>query len=300
MLALPLFVITLALAPTGDGSRLELGAVADFEGTAVRVSPLVIGFGGDGGALGGQAGASFTLFGRRVVDDDAPPSLQPYLQRVFTLHVDGGGGGFRFAPDVNNANGGNDSTNGYADAYAAGYARWLYGYVGFGMRYRSDSPSHYSLLQLPLDVAAGVRFGDVRLSLGWSVSPTRVNEQSFGVPFWGGVYAHAFAVVRRRLALDAQVTVVDGGAAADAGATVYLARRFGVGVFARGGAGAPSELTYRYQSAGGGVSFEAWTNARTVVAITYSFDWTAYGYTQAPTENDYRSIIALSFRLRPR
>ena len=298
MLALPLLVTTLALAPTGDGARFEFSLGGDFQGTAVRMAPPIIGF-SDGHTLGGTGGAGFTLFGQRVIDDDAPPTLQPYLQRVFQLHADGGAGGFRFRQDADAAAPGNDSTNGYADVNLSGYASWFYGYLGFGVRDRNDSPSGYSFLTLPVDAAAGVRFGDVRLSLGWTFAPTRVDTRPFSVPFWGGVYAHAYAVVRRQLSLSAAVNVLEGGAGASGGATVYLARRFGVGVSVGGSHQHASLPGYTFDGAGGTLSFEAWTSARVAVALGYSFNWLAYTYPMTPTENDYQSLISLSLRVRP-
>lgn len=40
--------------------------------------------------------------------------------------------------------------------------------------------------------------------------------------------------------------------------------------------------------------------ARFAVALACNFGWIRYDYDNAPPENDYATVIALSFRLRPR
>ena len=300
MLALPLFVTTLALAPTGGSSRLELGAAGQFDATAVSLPAPPFSGSDDGLAVGGQGSFGLTLFGRRIVDDDAPPSLQPYLQRAAQLHVDGGGGGLSFSRDASSSLAGNTRTTGFADLNASGYLERFYAYLGIGAHYLSQSSGQFTSLTLPIDVAAGVRFGDARLLLGYDITPARYGDGIFDVAFWGGVYARAYGVVGRRLSLGAGVAVREGGVAADGDATIYLARRLGVGGNVFGSHGRVSALHYSYDEAGGGVSVDAWTGARFAVALACSFDWTRYVYDAAPVENDYTTVIALSFRLRPR
>jgi hypothetical protein len=300
MLALPLLVTTLTLAPTGGSSRLELGASGEFDSTTFNLPPALA-LASDGAAIGGQAGVGLNLFAHRVVDDDAPPGLQPYLQRTSQLQLDAGGGGFDLTPPVGSALIARHGTLAYADVSAFGYADpFLYASVGIGVRYRNDERQMLTTYTIPLDVAVGVRLGDARFSLGWSVEPTRYNDDAFKVPFWGGAFAHIFGVVGRRLGLDAQVGVFDGGAGANGSAKVYWARRFAVEAFVRGGHGRPSDFDYSYDHAGGGLSFEAWTSARFAIAVTYAIDWWRYTPTNSESENDYTNLIALSFRLRPR
>ncbi|HEX8951474.1 MAG TPA: hypothetical protein VF945_06495, partial [Polyangia bacterium] len=223
-----------------------------------------------------------------------------YLQRAAQLHVDGGGGGATFSRVATSQLPGNDRTIGWAGVDASGYADRFYGYLGLGVRYLSQSSGTFTSLTLPIDLAAGVRFGDARVLLGWSVAPTRYGNDVFRVPFWGGVYARAYGVVGRRLALGLGVFVREGGAAVEAGGTRYLARRFGLGAFVRGAHGSIAALRYGYDTAGGGLSLEAWTGPRLAVALSCSFDWTKYAYANATSENDYATVIAVSFRLRPR
>lgn len=298
MLSVPLFAATLALAPTGNSSRLELDADFEFFSAAIALAP----FTADGGStLGGDAGAGFTLFGHRIVDDDAPLSLQPYLQYAATLHVGGGGGGYRFTRDASSTLPGNDSTNGHAEVSASGYLdRTLYGALSARVNYRHDSDADFTSLSIPLSLAGGVRLGDVRLSIGWGVAPTRYNDDVFKVSFWGSAFAEVYAVVHRRLSLEASVSVADGGANVGGGAWLYLLRRFSVGASVHGGHGHNAELGFTADHAGADVGFTAWTGPRFAIALDYAFDWGRWSYANGTTEDDYTSTIDLSFRLRPR
>ncbi|MCA1665079.1 MAG: hypothetical protein LC659_12560 [Myxococcales bacterium] len=300
MLALPLLVTTLTLAPTGTSSRVELGVAGEFDETTVGLPPALA-LSSAGLSVGGKGGVGLTLFGTRVVDDDAAPALQPFLQRTAALQLDAGGGGFDLTPPDGSALVPHHGSLAYADVSAWGYADgFLYAFVGLGLRYRSDERQMLTTYTIPVDVAVGARLGDARVALGWTVAPTRTNDGVFEVAFWGGAYARIFGVVNRTLALDAEVQIVDGGAGANGGATVYLARRFSIGAFARGGHGSPSDFHYSYDHAGAGVTLEARTSARFAVAVTYSIDWYKYTPVGSESENDYTNLIDLSFRLRPR
>ena len=295
MLSLPLFAATLALAPTGNTTRLELATGGGVQSVVVAQQPP-----GSGSSIGGQGGLGLTLYGHRIVDDDAPPSLQPYLQYAFQLHVDGGAGGFRYTPDPPASAPGNDSVNGYANVTASGYFdRAVYGSLALGMRYRSDSAGSFTTLLLPMTASAGFRFGDVRLALGWSVTPTRVDAGVFKVPFWGGALAQVYAVVRRRLGLVAEVDVVDGGALAHGGVTGYFLRRFSLGASVDGGHGRQSAYAFSYDTAGGGVTFRSWIVSRVAVAVDYSFTWTRYAYANGSGEDDYTNLVGLTLVARP-
>jgi hypothetical protein len=135
MLALPLLVTTLALAPSGDRSYLGLSVGGDV-GYASWSDATVPGGNGAGHSLGGEGGAGFTLYVDGIVDDDAPLSLQPFLQRASSVHVDGGGGGFRHTAPPGSSFIDQTGTSGYANLDGSVYlARWFYAYLGFGARY---------------------------------------------------------------------------------------------------------------------------------------------------------------------
>ena len=310
MLALPLLVTTLALTPSGGDSRFELSL-----GTDIQASPVVypdIGGSPASSALftSGEGHGGLTAFSRRVVDDAAPPSLQPFLQRVGTLHISGGGGGSSFSPAEGSPIARDESAFGHVDVSAEAYfTRWFYGYLSAGVGYSNElvvttlaNSTLATSLTIPIDVALGLRLGDVLVTAGWRVTPTRDNSDSFQVPFWGGATLHGYAVVRRRVSLSAGVDVEDHGAFAYGGATVYLLRRFGVGAFVRGGQLHPDSVAYATDHAGAGLSFEAWSSARAAFAVSYSLDWYRFRSDAGgeTVQTDYANIISLSIRLRPR
>ena len=84
----PLFALALALPATGQPLHLELSLSGSvwYNGN----SPL----GPTPGAteLGGGPQLDVNWYPRPIVDDDAAPSLQPFLQRATVLQVNGGGG----------------------------------------------------------------------------------------------------------------------------------------------------------------------------------------------------------------
>jgi hypothetical protein len=306
MLALPLFAAaSLALAPTGGDYRLELALDGEF--TATAVSPP----GATAHGLGttGQGSGRLSVFSRRVVDDDAPPDLQPFLQRVSELRIEGGGGGLAYSPPAD-SNGAPpyDGASGFVDLSGhTFFDRLFYAYASFGVHdvtRKTDSglvpASTSSMLTLPLAVAGGLRFGDFFFSLGWRLTPTSINGGEFEVPFWGGAWLHFYGVVHRRLALVAEVEVEDGGASGIAQANVYVLRRFAVIPFVRGGAAHLSNTMVDYGHAGGGLALQVWASARFAATVDYSFDWYRYDSNGESIETDYRNLIDLSFRLRPR
>jgi hypothetical protein len=94
--------------------------------------------------------------------------------------------------------------------------------------------------------------------------------------------------------------VREGGVAVSGGATLYVARRLGLGVSVDGAHGSNAALMYSYDEAGGALSVEAWTGPRLAVALAASLEWTRFAYANGSGESDYATVISLSFRVRPR
>jgi len=90
-LALPM-VFVLSLAPTGTSARFQFDAEGSFTHVSAIDGPVA-----HGRTVGGGVQLGLTLFGRRVVDDDSPVTLQPFLQRVSSFRLVGGGGGSQYA-----------------------------------------------------------------------------------------------------------------------------------------------------------------------------------------------------------
>jgi hypothetical protein len=303
MLLAPLLVTTLTLAPTGAASRIDLGVGADVALDSWRYPPPPGWFEVPGGhSTGGEAFAGMTLYLRDVVDDDAPPTLQPFLQRTSFFHLGGGGGGYSATnPSGNVPTFG--SHFGDVGLSAGGYAgRWFYGYASLGVSYSEASENGVktsSSLSVPVDVAVGVRAGSLLLAAGWTLRPIAVDDSPFRVDFWGGVYVRAYGVVRKKLSLGALVQVLDGGAFVAGDATLYLARRFGIGTYLHGSRSTPGSLGR--DNVGTGVSFEAWINSRFALWLAYHFDWNHYAPSgRSDEEHDYVSVISLQALIRPR
>src|SRR5262245_35244367 len=235
MLSAPLLVMTLALAPSNQSYRFDVHATGHLD---VFTVDDVAGY----RDLGGRGGLGVDVYLHRLVDDDAPPSLQAYLQRTPLLQVDAGGGGSRASwkdPVPSHS-----TAQGWASVSISGYAGWLYAAAHVGVDYVSSHSRLYTIggggtsdssgtsIAIPVDAALGVRWRDTLITAGWGVSPTRSGPNDmlgdFRVPFWGGARASVTTVLRRQLELDAGVSVLENGAAAGGEATLYLRRRLGL------------------------------------------------------------------------
>src|SRR5438132_13594024 len=136
MLSAPLLVMTLALAPSNQSYRFDVYAAGHLD---------VVTFADDAGGyrnLGGRGGLGVGVYLRRLLDDDAPPSLQAYLQRTPTLHVDAGGGSS--STSWNDPVPNQSATRGWANVSISGYARWLYAAAHVGVEYATRHSHLYA------------------------------------------------------------------------------------------------------------------------------------------------------------
>jgi hypothetical protein len=304
MIAAPLFFATLALAPTGEGTLVEGSASAqighvDATNSGADAAPQVQ-------SNGGGVDAGVTLFFDRVVDDDAAPSLQPYLQRVASFGLSGGGYGysFDFGPGtrpVDRSGGGlSVGMNAYFGPHKA-----LYAGAGFSFRYQTehtrDASNDVSSLTLPLSLTFGVRFGDVRVRAAWTMEPERHNAGPFVTPFYGNVSLHGYAVVRRRLELTGSAYLLEGGGSGSVDVTLWLARRFGLSVGANGGHERVGANVYTdgftQDFAGGWAGFTSWLTSRFAVYCSYAPEWRQYvGPAYTSSEIDHYVTVGLTGR----
>jgi hypothetical protein len=299
MIALPLLALTLTLAPTAETVRVETSVSgdvghydADLSGPRVTAPHAT--------EDGGGASGNVRIFFRPVVDDDAAPPLQAYLQRASSLSLFGYGNGWTVdygagyrKVSIANGGGGPD-LEGYFGPHRA-----IYGSVGLRADYstthvgggRPDTSS----LTLPTWISGGVRWRNLRVRAVWEIAPRRVGAGDFTVPFWGNVSLHVYGIVKRHLELDAQAYVLDGGASADGDATLWLARRFGIGAGINGGHETPS-LTQRTQDfAGGNVNLAYWFNARFALFALYQPEWRRYVGNNAPTVVEIDHFVRFGF-----
>ena len=322
-----LLTVVAALPASGVSSRIEMDLRGGID--AQTMSDTRVNAQPSGDALGGDITLRISAFHRRVVDDDAAPPLQPFLQRVARFAFEIGGGsttatfpdyvyaGSAFPQRYTTVNGAVHARGG-ADGYLGRYA-YLGGFLG--VRYASWEPQqpagfgnitpaapipHPNSSEVAIDasLAAGFRWRDLLAYAGWSVTPTRIGSDAFHVQFWGGAFAGVHAVVRRRWALDARVDLLDGGARAEASATLWLRRRFGFTVALEGGHGAFDDSPVTYDRAGGRVGVDWWLSPRIAAALAYAPAWQATtpvaGFGAAEPEFGFvEHVVTLTLTSRP-
>jgi hypothetical protein len=335
-----LFAVAFAALPsTGEGSWVELSAAVRIDvGTLNKPYSLSMPL-TTGGWVGGGAMASIDVFGRRVVDDDAAPALQPFLQRVARFGLEGGGGQVDItfpiytldpaAPSAFLVRYRGTEETGRVAARAEGYLRrWLHGALRFGIDYArwgqlvsgqniggfgnvtpvssgTNAALQNSELELSGAASAGIRWRDLLLSAGWSVTAFRLGSDALQVRFWGRAFVDLHAVVRRFVALDARVDALDGGAAAQGSVTVWLRRRYGLSAGAEGGHGAFGDSSAVSDRAGGHVGISAWLTPRLAMTLAYAASWqhptpiSGFGVVE-PDGSSVAHIITLTGTVRPR
>ena len=321
MIALPLGIVA-ALASSGETSWMELEPTLVVD--ARTMSDPMRANAPSGDALGINATLGITVFGRRVVDDDAAPPLQPFLQLAPRFHLEAGGGHATthfpaYAPSAVDpiafmTRYTTHDDAGYFDASADGtIARRAYVAAALRLRYDSWGTDNYgggivhassSELLIDASLAAGARWRDLLVFGGWSVTPYRVGADAFAVRFWGGAFAGVRAVVRRRWDLAARVDVLDSGARGEASATFWLRRRFGFTLAVEGGHGAFADSPVTFDRAGGRVAFAWWLAPRLAASLAYAPAWQSAtpvaGLGGASAEFRYVAhVITLTLTSRP-
>ena len=278
---LPLAVV-LSLPPTDATSRYQLDAdlhltpaIAHWPELGTSDSPEV------------SAGAQLqlTLFIQRVRDDDAPLSLQPFLQRVARFTVAAGaavGFSYPFSEDERSPSAqsfGGPMIHTSIDGYVGRYV-YLAAGVGYQFEHRwSDASATDDLHEPSLDVAVGVRVGDVRVAA--TADGTYVSHNGDGI-FWGNVGLRAHAVSHRHIELDGGAALLlypakNGrgfGASADLSATYWIKRRLGLGcgAFYRLGFATPFGIQTDTQG-GGFLSMKWWMSPHSGLSLTFRTTW---------------------------
>lgn len=303
-----------ALPPSGESSRLQLdfGLVIapasdkwDDETTVNRLR------------IESAQKVSLTIFSRRVVDDDAPPALQPFLQRVARFSFTGSGA---FAEGYFEDGTVRRDVNSFGIvAQADGYlGRYLYvgGSFGYGrsaitFTEPSDNPSMNDVCvlqtcssdeqRLPFQVAAGVRLANTRLWATWGATAYQLDDADWRVGYWGHVGVRVYSVVHRHIELAGGWQLIQSGFGLDFAATFWLGRRLGLGfgAFYRQGNAidVPSELEASW-TVGGKVSGKWWLSRRWALALDFSprFGLVAENTDPDPTRVSYDITLGLTFR----
>jgi len=269
MTAALLLAITLALPASGEKNHVDVSVA----GNATVASFAPDNGPSDGHGAQGEGSVGATIYPRGIVDDDAAPGLQPFLQRAFRLHFGGwGGGGASYAGDGPNAPE-RDFSFGGADVWLEGYPHRNF-YLGARfsvarLAFRDTWPvgSSGGNLSLIPEATAGVRLSDVLLFAGWGVAVSRPDGGTFSAPFLEGVYGGVNAVVARQLEVGASIGGEPGGAHGRAHLLGYGARRiYGWLELAVGHGGDVVVRTHIAASLGVG----AWFNRRVGVSFSYA------------------------------
>ena len=226
---------------------------------------------------GGQGTLSMELiaFGAPLHDDDAPYSVQAFMQRenTFTLSVSGG----RF--DTANPYGGVDRTEWYTGvggAFDAYLRPWFAVFGGASYEYFDlhDVDTAQTIHSVAGDVGVGFRARNTRLDL----SVAAQGDRTLGafVPWRRSLTLSAFTVIKRRVALTAGGTLVQGGEEGSFEVEVFPTKS--AGLFVSGFAGrfepyVTPTLATRYAGSAG---FAGWFDANTALVgeyeLTYEMD----------------------------
>jgi hypothetical protein len=312
--------LTLALPATTRETRFELSAAANLAYHALHWNgsgsfpPL------DGRSLGGSGTVGLTVFGRRIVDDDAAPPLQPFLQRSPRFHLGGSGGSsdvtyptlalspveparpFVRLQGTRSAGHVDLSGDGYIGhwfylgaAFAVDYTTWEY--RADGVRLSGSRPPQLpsSQLQLAFSVAIGVRWRDVLVAAGWGLTPRRLDDGDLNVPFYGGAFVSLDSVVRRWIELSANVSVRPGGAVASGLASFWLGRRLGLLVGAGGGHDSDGG-----DFAGGQIGVQYWVRSRWAATLSYAPTWQRANGSANVIDSSVAHLVMLTLTARPR
>jgi hypothetical protein len=301
---IPVLVLALAVAPTAAQNRVEIDASL---GGAVNRTPPIEETGARWSSLAGSAEMGVTVFlGRQVTDDEGPLSLQPFLQRLSSLHLSASRRGFTgdWSMDgrtTEHRTGTGRTFGASIDGYAGGYI-----YVEASFAADSDSwhgeyptqplafPTWHGSDSLPMQASFGLRLADVQLVAGWAVTPTRGDTGGFAVDDWRQLYANLRAVVDRRFDLTAQVMAVRGGISLYADGEIFLARNLGVWLRAFGGHTTKDAGSSHWVGGGAGAAW--WVSSRVKVGLDYGLSQASY---EMPVRDLTEHHFTISTVLRP-
>lgn len=207
-----------AADPEPETARASLGLSLDLSYTPV----------GAAHAVAGHGAAAATFYFHPLVDDDAPLSLQPFLQRSSTAQVAFELGGF--TTSISGFDLKTDRTFASSASVDAYLGRNVILAAGFGLAQHQVAVSEpvsslttrttYTLLDL--GVGVGLRFGDLRVDLSYRFQP--LSQDGQWAYTWGRVFATARWVVMRRVSFTVGAHTIQGGGGGSLGVSVYPKR----------------------------------------------------------------------------
>jgi hypothetical protein len=283
--------VTAALAGTPPpASRVEIDVGANIGYVENRLVA-------DAHTLSGGTGLRLTIFvPRPVVDDDAPRSLQPFLQRAGRVWMGAAGGGFHWDYDgygiVHRVRSGAGAAG--FDVYAHPFVALTGSFTVSGSHSDADVlfPA-MDLLGLQGTIGLGIRWQDVRFDLEYRLSESRAGTQ-WSTPHYGNVSLSAFIAVQRHLTISLMVETVYRGAQTWAAVTKYLGKDLSL-FLGIGGGQSGAGFSKPRNSAHGEVGFTGWRSRHFAVTVSYSLAWTA-----DHQHDDLSHVLALTFSSRAR
>lgn len=302
-------VLAIALAGSGSPVRLELAAdggltYSEYTPTGPAADTILEEFG-----IAGMGRLRVNVYpGRPLIDDDAPPTLQPFLQRAFRLQAAGG----YFGSDVTVESKDIEPTHqlaetGFFQVGAEGYPTdHLYGAASLTVQssaFRIIRPAGFggagpisSTLSLSVAASLGARFGDVLVAGTWTVTPSQTDTAPWRVrqPTPG---LSTQIVLRRRWSITAAVTVLEGGAQASGGVDLFVNRAFVVFASVNGGHSSPAGGA-ESDFAGARVGAFLWQSRWFGLGVAYAPQWTRYPGVNTITQVAH--FVQLTVASRPR
>jgi hypothetical protein len=252
-----------------------------------------------------RAGTAATLsrYLAPIIDDDAPRSLQPFLQRASVLSIGFGLSGF--STTTTSSNGVITSDLGKLTEIGLGPSLGANIYLtpafaltaGFAYEYdvRTESDREVAFgtktHRLLPQAGFGIRFGDTRIDLQYRFEGDLVSDQEERLPpaQWGSIVLGVETVIDRTVDLNFGGQVFDAGAAGSASVTVYPTKN--VGIFG-GGSGCAGRKYFNnddsHNDYGGFVGAAIWFAPRVRGTFEYQI-----GGTTVPESEDVGSYSEL-------
>ena len=268
-------------APVVNSSRYEFDMDAYGRAVAIFTPPFSAYVFGP--AFGGGADVTGTLFIHPLLNDDAPRSLQPFLQRASSMTLSLSGSGIQTqvspSPGVLPSYGTVGATFS-VDTYVAGFVA-LAGSLGLQPAWAQSAgfggtPSSLTLA-VPMSTSVGLRANDTRIDAGYALSPS-VGTYS---PSWntGFQYAGFLAwrtVIHRFVRLSGSAGLIPAGARLNVAIGVYTSRLFGItaGLGYRRGLLATSDMTAQ-DRLDADIGFTRWLTETVGLNVTFTMLWTA-------------------------
>lgn len=210
-----------------------------------------------------------THFLAPVVDDGAPRSLQPFLQRASMLSVRFGGGGFV----TSNPFGGTDRTDANLAA-GAGLNIHLTRFfaltagLGYGYDVLHDALQHDKTHTFSGTLGVGFRIADARFDAAYTFAASSV-DGSFVAPRWGTVRLNGFVVIERRFTLNPWGTLLQGGGVGGLDLGFYATRDLGFFLRGFGGRGELYSSDIVVNRYGGGAGLSYWIGRGVRLGVYY-------------------------------